>query len=243
MVSLRRIPPEWLIVGGVLTAVGIAAGLSALLDGDPAGPSGEPAPNIVQPAAPGEASSELTEDDLEDIEPPAYTDADVRFMQDMIPHHQQALQMTDLVAERTDSEEIALLAGRIEISQKSEIALMKDWLADRGEASTGGSHGGDHGHHSMPGGDSGAMSHELMPGMLSEPQFARLSAASGDDFDRLFCQLMIQHHRGALTMVDQQRAAGGGIEAEGYTVSAHIEADQRIEIKRMREVLSGMQEQ
>jgi uncharacterized protein (DUF305 family) len=239
MISSGRIRPAWLIAAGVLAAIVIAVALIAFLGGDPGESSGDAAPSIVQPAAPGEAGSELSEDDLEAIDPPPYTAADVRFMQDMIPHHEQALAMTDLVGERTGSEDIALLARRIEITQKGEIALMEDWLSARGEEqSTGRSHGGAHGDHAMSHHGSGAMSHgELMPGMLTELQFARLSAARGGEFDRLFCGLMIQHHRGALTMVDQQRAAGGGIEAEGFKVSADIEADQRIEIRRMRQVL------
>jgi uncharacterized protein (DUF305 family) len=242
MSSSRRIPPSWLIAAGVLAAVALAVTLVALLGGDPAGSSDDSAPSIVQPAAPGEAGSELSEDDLEDIEPPPYTAADVGFMQDMIPHHEQAIEMTNLVAERSESEDIALLAGRIEISQKGEIALMEDWLSARGEElPTGRSHDGAHGNHAMPDHGSHAMSDGgLMPGMLTESQFARLSAASGGEFDRLFCDLMIQHHRGALTMVDEQRATGGGIEAEGYKVSADIEADQRIEIQRMRQVLRGI---
>ena len=127
---------------------------------------------------------------------------------------------------------------------------MEDWLSARGEElPTGGSHDGAHGNHAMPDHGSHAMSDHgshamsdggLMPGMLTESQFARLSAASGGEFDRLFCDLMIQHHRGALTMVDEQRATGGGIEAEGYKVSADIEADQRIEIQRMQQVLRGI---
>jgi len=242
MISPRRIPNVWLTAAGVLAAIVLAVGLIALLDRDPAESSGDAAPNIVQPAAPGEAGSELSEQDLEDIEPPPYTAADVGFMQDMIPHHEQAIEMTNLVAERSESEDIALLAGRIEISQKGEIALMNDWLSARGEEpSSEGSHGGAYGDHAMSHHGSHEMSDgELMPGMLTESQFARLSAASGGEFDRLFCDLMIQHHRGALAMVDEQRATGGGIEAEGYKVSADIEADQRIEISRMRQVLKGI---
>ena len=245
MISSSRIRPAWLIAAGVLAAIVLVVGLIVLLDGDPSGSGGDAAPNIVQPAAPGEAGSELSEEELEEIEPPSYTAADVGFMQDMIPHHEQALEMTDLVAERSESEDIALLAGRIEISQKGEISLMKDWLSARGEEpSSEGSHGGTHGDHAMSHHGSHAMSDgELMPGMLTESQFARLSAARGGEFDRLFCDLMIQHHRGALAMVDQQRATGGGIEAEGYRVSADIEADQRIEISRMRQVLKELESQ
>jgi uncharacterized protein (DUF305 family) len=242
MTSSGRIPPAWPIAAGLLAAVALAVGLIALLGGDDAGSGGEVAPNIVQPAAPGEAASDLSADELEDIEPPPYTDADVRFMQGMIPHHEQALAMTNLVPERSESEDIALLARRIAISQRAEIALMEAWLFARGEErSTEHSHGGPNHDHATSHHGSGEMAHhELMPGMLTESQLARLRAASGREFDRLFCQFMIQHHRGALTMVHQQRAAGGGVEAEGYKVSADIEADQRIEIRRMQEVLRGI---
>jgi uncharacterized protein (DUF305 family) len=245
MNSSRRIPAAWLIAAGGLVAIVLAIGLLALLESDSSESADGSGPIIVQPAAPGEAGSELSEEDLEGIEPPPHTAADVRFMHDMIPHHEQALAMTDLVAERTDSDDIALLAGRIELSQKGEIALMEDWLAARGEDASGrSSHHGAHGSHEMSHHGSGAMAHAgLMPGMLTDAQFARLSAARGNQFGRLFCQLMIQHHRGALTMVDRQRATGGGIEAESFKVSADIEADQRIEIRRMQEVLRGLETQ
>jgi uncharacterized protein (DUF305 family) len=142
--------------------------------------------------------------------------------------------MTDLVPDRHQSDDIALIARRIELSQRAEIALMKDWLKARDERvmlAMPGDHGqGSHDHASM-----GA----LMPGMLTPTQFDRLEAARGGEFDRLFLELMIQHHRGALVMVRELRAAGGAVEVEGASFAAHVEADQRIEIARMREMLAG----
>jgi uncharacterized protein (DUF305 family) len=215
--------------------------LVAVLGDDGSAPGDDSAVRVVQPSAPGERASELTEDDLEEIDQPTYSAADVGFMQGMIVHHQQALEMTALVPDRSQSREIALLARRIELSQKAEIAQMKDWLTARDERVSAG-HGG-HAHHSTHGGwvhDHSGGSHEaVMPGMLTEGQLARLAAARDDEFDRLFLEGMIQHHRGALVMVDELRADGGAVETESYTISAHVEADQEIEIGRMRDVLSG----
>lgn len=180
----------------------------------------------VQPGAPGEAGRVLTDGPPEFA--PSYTAADVEFMQGMIAHHAQALRMTALVPDRTDREEIALLARRIDIGQRDEIALMAGWLERRGETVPDADH-----HHHHAGG-------ELMPGMLTEEQFAQLEAARGTRFDRLFLELMTYHHEGALTMVADLLAAGGGQESEVFDIVSHIEADQRIEINRMRGMLAGL---
>ena len=231
MRSSRRLPSRRLIAVVVLPVVAlIAIGLGAVYANDSAGSresDDTPAPRIVQPGAPGAPSRELTEDDLSDFEPPAHTDADVHFMQGMIPHHGQALEMTGLVTDRSRRGDIALLAERIEVSQEGEIELMQDWLAARGEDVPAEST--DHAPHG-----------ELMPGMLTEEQFARLAAATGAEFDRLFLELMIQHHEGALVMVGELHAGGGGVEPESFSFSAHVEADQEIEIRRMRELLAEL---
>jgi uncharacterized protein (DUF305 family) len=143
-------------------------------------------------------------------------------MQAMIAHHDQALRMTGLVPDRSEWEDIALFARRIEIGQESEIALMTAWLEARNEATTGHDHGAD-----------------PMPGMLTEDQFGQLAAATGADFDRLFLELMIYHHEGALIMVQDVLASGGGQETEIFQILSHIDADQRIEIDRMRGLLAG----
>jgi uncharacterized protein (DUF305 family) len=209
----------------MMLAAMLVAVLGVACDSSEAGDA--PGPRIVQPGAPGEPARELTEEDLEDFEPPAYTAADVRFMQGMIPHHTQALDMTGLVEDHTEREDIALLAGRIEASQEGEIELMQDWLETRGEEVPN-SHPTHH------------ASGELAPGMLTEDQFDRLAAATGKDFVRLFLKFMIRHHEGALIMVEQLRADGGAVEPESFTFSAHVEADQRIEIGRMQELLTAL---
>ena len=155
-----------------------------------------------------------------------YVAADVEFMQHMIHHHAQALVMTALVAGRADRRELELLAGRIDASQRSEIESMRRWLAKRGEHAPDPSHA----HHD-------AMA--SMPGMLSDAQLAELRAASGATFDRLFLERMIQHHEGALSMVaDLFATPGAGQESEIFRFATDVDADQRAEIARMRNLMS-----
>lgn len=194
----------------------------------PASSPPEPAvPRIVQPGAPGEAPRTLEPSEVPNASLP-WTEADVRFMQGMIPHHAQALDMAALVADRTESEDIRLLARRIEISQKDEIAMMRLWLESRGREAPG-----EHAHHTM--GD-----HALMPGMLTAADMAALTAARGPGFDRVFLEHMIRHHQGALTMVATLFASpGAGQESETYLFASHVAADQQIEIQRMARMLAG----
>lgn len=165
----------------------------------------------------------------EPVDEPArrgYVEADVRFMRGMIVHHAQALEMTDLVAERADDEDLHRLARRIEISQIDEIDSMRRWLESRGEPLPE-----EHGH-----GPS-------MPGMLTDAQMERLAGAEGARFDRLFLEGMIQHHEGALVMVEELFAIeGAGQEAEIFVFASHVDADQRAEIARMRDVLRTISE-
>jgi uncharacterized protein (DUF305 family) len=148
---------------------------------------------------------------------------DVVFMQGMIPHHAQALAMAALVPGRGAGREVTLIAERIRVSQTDEMARMARWLAHRGAA--------------VPGPD--AHAGHLMPGMLTPEQMAQLAAASGANFDRLFLQLMIQHHEGALTMVGEILDAPRGTEAsEVYALVTDIEADQMAEIDRMQTLLT-----
>lgn len=176
-------------------------------------------------------------------ERPQHTEADVRFMQGMIAHHAQALVMTALVPERAGSDDIRALAERIEVSQRDEIALMQRWLRDRGEAvpsPEAGMHEHAVDHPDMPG-MSGEGGHEhLMPGMLTEEELARLARAKGTEFDRLFLEFMIQHHEGALTMVAQLLATpGAGQEPAIFRFASDVNADQRMEIRRMRAMLGA----
>jgi uncharacterized protein (DUF305 family) len=152
-------------------------------------------------------------------------------MQAMIGHHAQALEMAALVASRTNHSGIRLLADRIDVSQRDEIALMKRWLETRGEAVPA----DDAHHHAM-------MGHgELMPGMLTKQEIDALAAAAGPDFDRLFLQSMIRHHEGAILMVEELLAApGAGQEAELFMFISDVNADQTAEIKRMQLLLTQL---
>jgi uncharacterized protein (DUF305 family) len=162
------------------------------------------------------------------------TPADIRFMQDMIGHHSQALAMTRLLRSRTRRADMRLLAERIDVSQRDEIGQMRQWLTDHGAPATGSSpihsehNGGDH-----------AM---VMPGMLSAEQMAALRQARGKAFDRLFLAGMIQHHEGALRMVrDLRTVDGAGQESSIFRFTADVDADQRAEIARMQRMLSLLQ--
>ena len=188
----------------------------------------EQAPPIVQPGAPGEPSRVIDRATAEGLPQPGHTAADVAFMQGMIGHHAQAIEMTGLLKTRTTSDGMRKLAQRIEVSQADEIGMMRDWLAGRGAQPPG-----EHAHHA-PGAQ--------MPGMLSADEMARLAAASGTAFDKLFLEYMIRHHEGALIMVRQLFATpGAGQESEIYAFASDVEADQRMEIARMAAMLKELE--
>lgn len=151
-------------------------------------------------------------------------------MQGMIAHHAQALYMTRLVPARSRSRDVRTLAERIEASQHEEIALMAAWLRRRGQPVPDTSHVVQG--HVMP--------EHRMPGMLSAGELRQLEDARGEAFDRLFLDLMIRHHEGALAMVQLLRSRpGGGQDAEAWQFSAEVDADQRAEISRMRRMLAA----
>jgi uncharacterized protein (DUF305 family) len=148
-------------------------------------------------------------------------------MQRMVAHHAQALAMTSVVHTRSRREDVRLLAQRIEVSQKDEIAQMQRWLRDRRqEIPSADPHQGHHG-----AGDQ----HASMPGMLTHQELTRLAEATGSEFDRLFLEFMIRHHEGALVMVAELLATpGAGQETEIFRFASEVDADQGIEIARMR---------
>lgn len=193
--------------------------------GDEASGETSTGPTVVQPGAPGEQPRELTPEEVEGLELPTHTDADVGFMQHMVVHHQQALAMTAMVPTRTARKDLPLLARRLELSQDDEIVRMQSWLEARGEEPT---HEAAHDHAIH------------VPGMLTQEELAALEAASGRRFDRLFLRSMIRHHQGALAMVTQLEADGGGQEPEISSFVAHVVADQTIEIGRMLELLAKL---
>jgi uncharacterized protein (DUF305 family) len=182
-------------------------------------------PALVQPGAPGEATRVITAVQAADTSAIQATGTDLRFMQGMIAHHAQALEMTALLPSRTAREDMRLLAKRIELSQADEIGMMQRWLKRRGAVVPDA-----HAHHEHGG--------LLMPGMLTPEEMSRLEAATGPAFDRLFLESMIRHHDGALTMVhDLFAAAGAGQDPEMYAFASDVDADQRIEIDRMSALL------
>ncbi|AKS43197.1 DUF305 domain-containing protein [Wenzhouxiangella marina] len=182
---------------------------------------------IVQPGAPGEATRSLSADEAIRLAGTRFSPADVRFMTDMIPHHHQATQMAALVADRTNWEPLIEIAGRIDASQADEIEFMQGWLADRGQPVPDPS-----AHHHMH------MNHE-MAGMATPEQMAELADSEGVDFDRLFLELMIAHHQGAITMVDELlEQPGSAYDPTLFEFTSDVVNDQTAEIERMNELLS-----
>jgi uncharacterized protein (DUF305 family) len=162
-------------------------------------------------------------------------------MQGMIGHHAQALTMSALVAERSTTPAMALLAERITVSQQDEIAIMQRWLAERRQ--TVPAVAGGHDAHAMHGASSGASDNAAhsMPGMLSPAQMDSLTAARGRDFDRLFLRYMIQHHEGALTMVvDLLKTPGAARDPMVFQFVSDVDTDQRAEIRRMQAMLAPL---
>ncbi len=192
-------------------------------------------PVVVRPGAPGEATKTLPSNTRPTLPPTSMKD--VEFMQGMIMHHAQAVEMTDMIAERTDNRDIRLLGERISKSQSDEMAFMVRWLEARGQATEMKMSGGDsHSSHSH-GSTQAAPTHQ-MPGMLSPKQMEELKAATGTTFDMLFLKGMIQHHEGALVMVkDLHDSPGTAQDAELFNFASDVDSGQRAEIKSMQNLL------
>lgn len=184
-------------------------------------------PPLIQPGAPGQAGKVVTPERATDLSKVGHTAADVRFMQGMIGHHLQAIEMVDLLNARTNNEDMKKLGLRIKVSQEDEIKMMQDWLkARRAEVP------GPHAHHTGP----------MMPGMLTPEEMARLAGAKGVEFDRLFLSGMLKHHNGALIMVDELFATPGAAQdSDIYAFASDVIADQRMEMDRMAVMLKELQ--
>src|SRR5580700_448242 len=201
---------------GVLLAASAAAGSAA-------------GPVVVQPGAPGKPSKTLPPSTKGTL--PARSQADVEFMQGMIMHHQQAVEMTALLASHTDNKDLRMLGAKISSSQSDEIKFMQRWLAARGEAVSMAMPG-------MPDMDASGNPMALMPGMLTPEQMEALRNAKGAEFDHLFLTGMIQHHNGALIMVkDLFNTAGAGQDADIFNFATDADNTQRAEIKIMQAML------
>jgi len=184
---------------------------------------------IIQPGAPGNAARELSAAEAIEIANISYSPADALFMQDMIPHHNQAVQMADLVADRTNTRELVDLAGRIDVSQADEIEFMQQWLSERGEeVPDPTAHEAMHTSHKMA-------------GMASPEQMAELATLKSTDFDRLFLQLMIPHHEGAVKMVEElMEQPGSAFDPVLFQFTTDITNDQTAEIERMNALLVSL---
>jgi len=199
---------------------------------------------IILPGAPGEESKNLDAEDATNIANTSYIEADVKFLQGMIVHHEQAILMSSMVGKRTNNPTIIDLADRIDASQEDEISFMKGWLEDRGENIPGENehsmmdhHGNDHhdmGHHDMS-------MHLDMVGMASPKQLKELENSKSTDFDRLFLQLMIAHHDGALEMVkDLKKFSGAAYDPILNEFVSDLVNDQGVEIERMNTIAVGL---
>jgi len=222
---------SWQPIAVILWTV-IAGGACRAGRSEPAAPPAQPAgaAKIVQPGAPGQSSRIIGADEAADLSRVAYTPADVKFMQGMISHHAQALEMTALLRKQSESEDMAKLGLRIELSQADEIDMMQTWLRARGEDATD-----VHAHH--------AHGATLMPGMLTPEEMSLLSEAKGTAFDSLFLELMIKHHEGALIMVeDLLSQPGAGQDSDIFAFLSDITADQSMEIDRMGAMLARLKE-
>jgi uncharacterized protein (DUF305 family) len=214
-----------LVLLGLLLTAGASACLAArALQTDPA-------PVVVQPGAPGQPSKTLPPSTRPSL--PPLSPADVEFMQGMIMHHSQAVEMTALIPSHTDNKAIRSLGAKISSSQSDEIRFMQRWLAARGKPI------------SMPGAMPGMPNMDMsgkptapMPGMLTPEQMTALRKAKGAEFDDLFLTGMIQHHNGALVMVkDLVDTAGAAQDAEIFNFATDVDNTQRAEIKIMQNML------
>ncbi len=186
-------------------------------------------PSVVEPGAPGQPSRVLPPSTRPAA--PRLSHADVAFMQGMIMHHSQAVEMTGLIPSHTDDRDVRSLGAKISSSQSDEIAFMKRWLAARGEAVT----------MTMPDMSGMGMKRDStppMPGMLTPQQMGALREAKGAEFDHLFLMGMIQHHNGALVMVkDLFDTPGAGQDAELFDFATDADNSQRAEIRIMQGML------
>jgi uncharacterized protein (DUF305 family) len=181
---------------------------------------------IIQPGAPGELPRELSAEEAVEVADTRYTASDAQFMRDMIPHHQQALEMSRLAPDRTNSPELLEIAGKIEAAQGDEIAFMEEWLSSRGESVDQNDARGDH---------------HTMKGMATEAQIDALASASGVAFDRQFLSLMIAHHEGAIDMVEALiEQPGTAYDPTLFEFTTDVTNDQSKEIEIMHGLSLGL---
>lgn len=208
----------WVLAAGMFTNLSCIAAFGQ-----------QAAPAVVQPGAPGQPSKKLPASTTAKL--PPRSQAEVEFMQGMIMHHSQAVEMTALIPSHTKNKELQVLGARISRSQSDEIKFMERWLTVRGEPVSMAMPG-------MPDMTKSGQPMPLMPGMLTPEQMEALRKAKGAEFDHLFLTGMIQHHNGALTMVkDLFNTAGAGQDAELFDFATDADNTQRAEIRIMQAML------
>jgi len=191
-------------------------------------------PSVVQPGAPGQASKSLPANQPP-APLPAPSKADVEFMQGMIMHHSQAVEMTELLKTRSHNPEVLALGKKIDISQTDEVGWMKRWLQEHGKPISA--------MEDMPGMDMSSMM-PAMPGMLTPAQMDALRKAPEPQFDHLFLTGMIQHHTGALTMVkDLFKTPGAAEDPWLFEFTSDVTNTQQAEIDIMRTMLAKEKQQ
>lgn len=237
------------------TAAIVLTGLTACTGGSPAAGS----PPVLAPGSPGESASAASQDQLDAAAAGLeHNKADVTYVLMMIEHHHQALVMTDMVADRVHSGDLAKIADRIAAAQEPEIEAMEAWMeqnvygpAEDNPDAQGfcahGPDGGHGGHASGPPQDSGKgsegsgcpvnLDHADMPGMADQQQLDELRAADGPEFDRRFVELMTAHHEGAITMAEE--ASSEGKHPEVLRMAGDVIAEQTADINRMDEITGG----
>lgn len=227
---------QWMVV-----VAGAVVVLAAACDS-----SGEEATPILAPGAPGESASPATDEQLEAAEELGrHNEADVEFVLQMIVHHEQALEMTDLVPDRYDNDDINTIASRMSSAQELEIATMEDWLERSvyGPARENPAHQNycgleeqldQDGHH---GGDCVLveLDHDDMPGMATAEELDDLADADGAEFDELFVELMVTHHEGAIEM--SLDLLDNGQQPQVVEMAGDIATEQQVEINRLRGIL------
>ncbi len=213
---------SWRRVAGGVLAVVVATGLTACAN-DPA----QPANPVVQPGKPGESNRTLSADEAAagvPATPP--NEADFGYVEMMVVHHRQAVEMTAWAPARAADESVKGLASRISDTQQPEIDMMNAWLERNGRPKAGDGHAHGHGDHAAH-----------MPGMATPEQLRQLQGSTGAAFDALFLQLMTAHHEGAVTMANDVQKNGSDVKVQ--EMADHVIAEQSDEIRRMRAMLGA----
>lgn len=247
----------------VLVALAGCSGDSPSPDEGPTADGATATTRVLQPGRPGDANAEVTGD--VSVETPSASAADTTFMQEMIHHHAQALEMVDLVDGDLEDAEVQAIAARIRDAQGPEIELMAQWLVQNGQpvpavaaeagvdldrlgatvldehAGPGAAHDDGHGtgHGDEHGGTHDESAAHAMPGMATPEQLQELGAATGRDADLLFLELMTAHHAGALVMLDEHGV--GGRDLRAIEIGDEMSAEQRAEIGRMEDIRARLE--